>query len=75
MTDQKLAPYQRLKTILNEGSETLTTKAEKNLDELLGIEKQETFWTKIHNFIIKIDQKIFKQKSKISTQYHRRKVR
>jgi hypothetical protein len=35
---EKLPPYQRLKTIISEGHETLTDKGEQNLNKILGIQ-------------------------------------
>ena len=59
--NQKLPPYQRLKNILTEGEEPqLTSKASKNLDDLLGIKPTEpTFWSKVNIVLKKIDEKIF----------------
>jgi hypothetical protein len=74
--DQKLPPYQRLKSILTEGDEPhLTDKASKNLDDLLGIKPSEpTFWDKVKSFFLKIDEKIFSKPSrKWNTYYHKRK--
>jgi hypothetical protein len=73
--EQKLPPYQRLKTILTEGDSQLTEKAAKNLDEILGIKpKEPTFWDKVKDFFLKVDQKIFsKPYRKWNTYYHKRK--
>jgi hypothetical protein len=73
--EQKLPPYQRLKTILTEGDSQLTEKASKNLDEILGIKpKEPTFWDKVKDFFLKVDQKIFsKPYRKWNTYYHKRK--
>jgi len=73
--DQKLPPYQRLKTILIEGDSQLTEKASKNLDEILGIKpKEPTLWDKVKDFFLKIDLKIFSKPSrKWNTYYHKRK--
>jgi len=62
--DLKLPPYQRLKSIFNEGE--LTDKASDNLDELLGLrkEKKDNFFTKIASFFKKIDSYIFRKPSK-----------
>lgn len=70
--DTKLAPYQRLKSIFNEGE--LTQKGSNNLDAILGIEKKKEsgillFFKKIG---IKIDSMIFKKPSKISNIPHKR---
>jgi hypothetical protein len=64
--DLKLPPYQRLKSIFNEGE--LTDKASDNLDELLGLkkEKKNNFFTKIIDFFKKIDSYIFRKPSKIN---------
>ena len=53
--NQKLPPYQRLKNILTEGEEPhLTSKASKNLDDLLGIKPTDpTFWDKV-KFLFKL---------------------
>jgi hypothetical protein len=73
--EQKLPPYQRLKTILTEGDSQLTEKSSKNLEEILGIKpKETTFWDKVKDFFLKIDQKIFsKPYRKWNTYYHKRK--
>lgn len=62
--DLKLPPYQRLKSIFNEGE--LTNKASDNLDELLGLkkEKKNNFFTKIADFFKKIDSFIFRKPSR-----------
>lgn len=73
--DQKLDPYQRLKSILNDGHESLTTQASENLDKLLGTEnKKQTLADKIADFIRKIDGLIFSRSKNIyNTKYNRRK--
>ena len=74
--NQKLPPYQRLKNILTEGEEPhLTSKASKNLDDLLGIKPTDpTFWDKVKFLFKKIDEKIFSKPSrKWNTYYHKRK--
>lgn len=73
--DQKLAPYQRLKSILNDGHESLTTQANKNLDQLLGtVDKKQTLADKISDFIRKIDGLIFSRSKNIyNTKYNHRK--
>ena len=64
MSDIKLPPYQRLKSILTEGE--LTEKASDNLDEILGIKKKEpNFVDKIIGFFKKIDSFIFKKPSRM----------
>lgn len=73
--NQKLPPYQRLKSILNEGNEHLTDRASNNLDELLGIKKtkNDNIFTKIVDFFKKIDSKIFSKPSRTyNTNYHSR---
>lgn len=70
--DTKLPPYQRLKSIFNEGE--LTEKGSDNLDKLLGIEKKREnrilfFFKKIG---MKIDSMIFKKPEKISNRPHKR---
>lgn len=64
--DLKLPPYQRLKSIYNEGE--LTDRASDNLDELLGLkgdkEKKDNFFTKITDLFKKIDSYIFRKPSK-----------
>ena len=70
--DQKLPPYQRLKMLVND-EPTLTDKASKNLDEILGVEKNKpTVWDKIKELFIKIDSLIFAKRSKITNIYTKR---
>jgi hypothetical protein len=74
MEDLKLKPYDRLKSILNEGE--LTEKGSDNLDEILGLkqEKKATFWNKIVYLFNKIDSWIFRKPSKMwNTTYYKRK--
>lgn len=72
--EQKLAPYQRLKAVLNDGHEILTDKAQNNLDQLLDIKKKEHWYDPIINFFKKVDSKIFNSKRNIySNKYQRRK--
>jgi hypothetical protein len=56
--DQKLPPYQRLKMLVND-EPTLTDKASKNLDEILGVQNKPTVWDKIKELFNKIDSFIF----------------
>jgi hypothetical protein len=75
--DQKLPPYQRLKNILNEGEKpSLTIKASKNLDEILGIQpKEKNLLDKFFDIFKKIDRKIFSEPSrKWNTNYHKRQL-
>ena len=73
--DQKLAPYQRLKSILTDGN-PLSEKGSNNLDEILGIEKKqsrENFIDNIIRIFKKIDSFIFKKPDKIANNPYRRK--
>ncbi len=67
----KLPPYQKLKSILNDGE--LTDKASDNLDEILGIKKQPNFVDKIFEVFKKIDSFIFRKRSKWSNIPYKRK--
>lgn len=73
--DLKLPPYQRLKSIFNEGE--ITDKASDNLDELLGLkkEKKNTFFTKIGEFFNKIDSYIFRKPSKTNNNIPHKRLR
>ena len=74
MEDLKLDPYKRLKSILTDG-DPLSEKGSDNLDELLGIKKEErkkTFIDKIISFFKKIDSSIFKKPGKITNMPHKR---
>jgi hypothetical protein len=73
--DLKLKPYDKLQSILSEKNNgKLTSKASIKIDELLFNEEKETLFSKIKNFFLKIDQKIFKSKSKMfNTVYYKRK--
>lgn len=78
MKDLKIKPYQRLKLALkDEDDMTLSEKASKNLDELLGIEpkkKKKAIWRKIALFFRKIDSKIFRKSNPMyNTTFHSRK--
>jgi hypothetical protein len=78
MEDLKITPYQRLKLALKEDNDmTLSDKASKNLDELLGIEpekKRITIWDKIVSIFNKIDSKIFRKSNPMyNTKFHSRK--
>lgn len=77
MNEQKLPPYTRLKSILQEGQETLTSKAEKNLDELLGVKQMSktnsNFINKILEKLKKIDNFIFKKQVNLyNTRFNKR---
>lgn len=70
----KLNPYDRLKSILNEGE--LTEKGSNNLDQILGIEKQKQnkIIEKILLLFKKIDGFIFKKPNRMyNTTYYKRK--
>lgn len=72
VNDTRLLPYERLKSIFNEGE--LTQKGSANLDEILGIKKKEenkimVFFKK---FFTKIDSLIFRKPGKITNTPHRR---
>lgn len=72
--EQKLPPYQRLKSIINEGNEELTHKASKNLDEILEINNSKTtLLSNIKDFFINIDKKIFSRTSIYSGNNRRRR--
>ncbi len=77
MNEQKLPPYTRLKSILQEGHETLTSKAEKNLDELLGVKQMSktnsNFINKILEKLKKKDNFIFKKQVNLyNTRFNKR---
>ena len=77
MEDLRLPPYQRLKSILSDG-DTLSKKGSDNLDELLGIKKEErkyNFLTKIIDFLKKIDAKIFSKTSRTNNNMPHRRMR
>jgi len=64
MSDLKLPPYQRLRSILTEGE--LTDKASDNLDEILGTKKKgPNFVDKIVGFFKKIDSFIFRKSNRM----------
>lgn len=74
----KVTPYQRLQAILSEGKSAnelkLTNKGHRNLDILFNKSEKkskESFFTKIKDFFIKIDSKIFSEQ-RISNVYQRR---
>ena len=77
MENQKLPPFDRLKVILSEDEKpTLTDKASKNLNSILGIEEKysNTFFENISIFFKKIDSYIFKKSSRQwNTEFHRRR--
>lgn len=61
--DNKLPPYNRLRSLMTEGE--LTQRGSNNLDEILGVKKKENiFLSKIKKFFIKIDSLIFTKGSK-----------
>lgn len=70
---EKVNSYQRLKIILSEGEESLTEKASKNIDEILGIDTKKSFIDKLKDIFNKIDSMIFKKPNKITNRYQKRK--
>lgn len=74
---EKLPPYQRLQNLFSEGEDPiLTDKANKNINDLLGIKDTESpknIWSKIRDFLQKIDGYIFSKNQKISNRYQKRK--
>lgn len=79
MENQKLPPYTRLKTVLQEGNETLTSKAEKHLNELLELNQitktDNKFTSQISKLFKKIDQLIFSNKGNLYNNKFRRRSR
>lgn len=74
---KKVNPYQQLQAILSNNKSSkdlkLTSKGMSILDDLLGKEeKLETNWSKIKNFFLKIDSKIFCKQEKITSRFQRR---
>lgn len=71
---QSITPYQKLQNLFDEGKEpVLTEKANKNIDDILGIgEKEPTLWDKIKSFFKKIDGYIFTKPTKVTNRYQRR---
>jgi len=76
----QLKPYENLKNILTESEEIiLTDKAQKNINEILGIKEEQrtdnkdNILFKIKKFFLKIDSFIFSRKSrKWNSQYYKR---
>lgn len=73
----KVGPYQRLQAILSDNKSSkdlkLTDKGMSILDDLLGKEEEViTTWSKIKNFFLKIDSKIFSKQGKITSRFQRR---
>jgi len=75
MEDLKLKPYDKLRSIFNEGE--LTQKGSANLDDILGIkeEKKITFLDKIVSLFKKFDSWLFKKPNKMwnTTSYKRKR--
>ncbi len=74
---EKVGSYQRLQAILSENKSSknlkLTNKGMSILDDLLGKDEEVvTKWSKIKNFFLKIDSKIFSKQGKISGRFQRR---
>ena len=74
---EKVGPYQRLQAILSDNKSSkdlkLTNKGMSILDDLLGKEDEIiTTWSKIKNFFLKIDSKIFSKQVKITSRFQRR---
>lgn len=73
----KVGPYQRLQAILSDNKSSKDLKLTDNgmsiLDDLLGKEEVVlTPWSKIKNFFLKIDSKIFSKQVKITSRFQRR---
>ena len=74
MQENKLAPYQRLKTIIKGKDVIMTEKSLKNLDDLLRESKNESIFSKFINYLKDLDKKIFtKQPNIYSNKYRSRK--
>jgi hypothetical protein len=74
---EKVSPYQRLQAILSSDKPScdlkLTNKGMSILDDLLGKDEEiVTKWSKIKNFFLKIDSKIFSKQGKTSGRFQRR---
>ena len=74
MSDQKRLPFDRLKSILNDGD--VSDKAYDNINKLFNEEnntKTDNIWFKIKSFFSAIDGKIFTNPSrKWNSNYHKR---
>lgn len=74
MQENKLGPYQRLKTIIKGDDVIMTEKSSKNLEDLLGESKNDSIFSKFINFLKDLDRKIFTNQSKMySNKYRSRK--
>ena len=74
MNNLKLNPYDKLRSILNEGE--LTQRGSDNLDEILGLkpkQSQKNLVEIIISIFNKIDSWIFRKPSKIGNTYYKRK--
>jgi hypothetical protein len=78
MEDNKLAPYQRLKAIVSGNDVIMTDRSLKNLDSLLGENKDKkiNIWSRIIKTLKYIDSKIFSNSTNIySNKYIKRRNR
>jgi hypothetical protein len=74
MQENKLGPYQRLKTIIKGNDVIMTEKSLKNLEDLLGESKNDSIFSKFINYLKDLDRKIFTNQSKMySNKYRSRK--
>jgi hypothetical protein len=73
---KKVNTYQQLQAILSNNKSSkdlkLTTKGMSILDDILGKEESVSTWSKIKNFLLKIDSKIFSKQGKISSRFQKR---
>ena len=72
----KVTPYQRLQAVLSDGKSSkdlkLTDRGLSIIDDILGKEEEkQNTWTKIKNFLLKIDSKLF-AKQKITNRFQKR---
>jgi len=72
----KVTPYQRLQAVLSDGKSSkdlkLTDRGLSIIDDILGKEEEkQNTWTKIKNFFLKVDSKLF-AKQKITNRFQKR---
>ena len=73
---KKVNPYQQLQAILSSNKSSkdlkLTSKGMSILEDILSKEESVNTWSKIKNFLLKIDSKIFSKQGKISSRFQKR---
>jgi hypothetical protein len=73
---KKVNPYQQLQSILSSNKSSkdlkLTSKGMSILEDILSKEESVNTWSKIKNFLLKIDSKIFSKQGKISSRFQKR---